>query len=407
MSLDNPLGVEADAEVVRGLHETAAALRQLGHEVVEDAPALPGPDSLEHLPGGLRPARRAGRRLRGDAAGSAARRGRDRAAVARGDASARGTRRRRATSPRSPSSSCSHATSSRSSPTTTCCSRRCWPSGRCRSARCTAAARIRGRTCARSGRFAPYTWLFNVTGQPAISIPVGFGEDGLPTGVQLVGHPLARRRCCRSRRSWRPPGPGRRAARRWPTAPRPGGRGGDAERLGVGGPARGRHRGGRARGLVPGQQRRGAGQRLVAAQDGRAASAGGNAGRGGRRRERANARQLSSCGPASSWRACAAGAASSAASTHAATSSAQIGWTRASPGRRAAAACGLAGRVDRRAAEGRRRAAPRPRPPLRQRLGAVDAERVLRRRAERGEEHEPLDARALGGAQRAARWPGR
>jgi amidase len=42
----------------------------------------------------------------------------------------------------------------------------------------------------RSGRFAPYTALFNVTGQPALSLPVGFGEDGLPTAVQLVGHPL-------------------------------------------------------------------------------------------------------------------------------------------------------------------------------------------------------------------------
>ena len=42
----------------------------------------------------------------------------------------------------------------------------------------------------RSGRFTPYTSLFNVTGQPAISIPVGFGSDGLPTNVQLVGKPL-------------------------------------------------------------------------------------------------------------------------------------------------------------------------------------------------------------------------
>jgi amidase len=44
---------------------------------------------------------------------------------------------------------------------------------------------------ARSGRFTPYTALFNVTGQPAISLPVGFGEDGLPTAVQLVGRPLS------------------------------------------------------------------------------------------------------------------------------------------------------------------------------------------------------------------------
>jgi amidase len=43
----------------------------------------------------------------------------------------------------------------------------------------------------RSGRFAPYTSLVNVTGLPAISVPIGFGTDGLPTGVQLVGRPLA------------------------------------------------------------------------------------------------------------------------------------------------------------------------------------------------------------------------
>ncbi|MEA2292010.1 MAG: amidase [Solirubrobacteraceae bacterium] len=42
----------------------------------------------------------------------------------------------------------------------------------------------------RSALFTPYTSLFNVTGQPAISVPVGFGGDGLPTGVQLVGKPL-------------------------------------------------------------------------------------------------------------------------------------------------------------------------------------------------------------------------
>jgi amidase len=43
---------------------------------------------------------------------------------------------------------------------------------------------------ARSGRFTPFTALFNVTGQPAITVPVGFGEDGLPTSVQIVGKPL-------------------------------------------------------------------------------------------------------------------------------------------------------------------------------------------------------------------------
>ena len=43
---------------------------------------------------------------------------------------------------------------------------------------------------ARSGQFTPFTALFNVTGQPAISVPAGFGDDGLPTNAQLVGKPL-------------------------------------------------------------------------------------------------------------------------------------------------------------------------------------------------------------------------
>jgi len=43
----------------------------------------------------------------------------------------------------------------------------------------------------RSGTFAPYTPLWNATGQPAISVPAGLAEDGLPTAVQLVGRPLA------------------------------------------------------------------------------------------------------------------------------------------------------------------------------------------------------------------------
>jgi amidase len=44
---------------------------------------------------------------------------------------------------------------------------------------------------ARSGRFTPFTSLFNITGQPAVSLPIGFDNQGLPIGVQLVGRPLA------------------------------------------------------------------------------------------------------------------------------------------------------------------------------------------------------------------------
>ena len=42
----------------------------------------------------------------------------------------------------------------------------------------------------RAGRFTPFTSLFNVTGQPAISVPLGFGDDGLPTAAQIVAKPL-------------------------------------------------------------------------------------------------------------------------------------------------------------------------------------------------------------------------
>lgn len=41
----------------------------------------------------------------------------------------------------------------------------------------------------RSGQFTPYTAIVNVTGQPAITLPLYPGEDGLPLAVQLIGPP--------------------------------------------------------------------------------------------------------------------------------------------------------------------------------------------------------------------------
>jgi amidase len=38
-----------------------------------------------------------------------------------------------------------------------------------------------------AGRFTPWTPPFNLTGQPAVTIPAGIGSDGLPLSVQLVG----------------------------------------------------------------------------------------------------------------------------------------------------------------------------------------------------------------------------
>lgn len=39
----------------------------------------------------------------------------------------------------------------------------------------------------RSRPMIAYTALWNVTGNPAASVPAGFGTDGLPIAVQLVG----------------------------------------------------------------------------------------------------------------------------------------------------------------------------------------------------------------------------
>ncbi len=41
----------------------------------------------------------------------------------------------------------------------------------------------------RSGAFTPFTAIINITGQPAIALPLYQGDDGLPTAVQLIGPP--------------------------------------------------------------------------------------------------------------------------------------------------------------------------------------------------------------------------
>jgi amidase len=43
----------------------------------------------------------------------------------------------------------------------------------------------------RSGHFTPYTAICNVTGLPAIVLPLYQGEDGLPLSAHLIGRPLS------------------------------------------------------------------------------------------------------------------------------------------------------------------------------------------------------------------------
>ena len=35
--------------------------------------------------------------------------------------------------------------------------------------------------------YTPFTYPFNLTGQPAITVPCGVAADGLPVGLQIVG----------------------------------------------------------------------------------------------------------------------------------------------------------------------------------------------------------------------------
>ena len=57
---------------------------------------------------------------------------------------------------------------------------------------------------------------FSVTGQPAISLPIGQTAGGLPVGIQLVARSGARTCCCAWRHSSRPPRRGAIAVHRWP-----------------------------------------------------------------------------------------------------------------------------------------------------------------------------------------------
>ena len=62
------------------------------------------------------------------------------------------------------------------------------PSHPCRSAR-SGTRPIPARDFEDNKRFTPFTALYNLTGQPAVSLPLGWTGEGLPVGVMLAGRP--------------------------------------------------------------------------------------------------------------------------------------------------------------------------------------------------------------------------
>jgi amidase len=189
VSLANALDVDSDPEVVRGLHAAAGTLRDLGHEVDEASPALPAPESLELFLQVFCPSVALGVELGETLAGRPpdedeieplSRAVVDVAhtlsatayltALAQLQLLARGT---------------VAFFADYDVLLTPVLAARPLPTGALHGCGEDPLADLR-----RSGAFAPYTALFNATGQPAISLPVGFGEDGLPNAVQLVGRPL-------------------------------------------------------------------------------------------------------------------------------------------------------------------------------------------------------------------------
>jgi len=190
VSLENSLGVEVDAECVRAVHEAAGVLRELGHDVVEAAPPLPSPDMLDVFlqvfGPGIALGIMSGELLAGRPAGD--------------DEIEPLSRAVAATAVDLPSTGYLAALTQLQALArgtigffadydvllTPVLASRPLPIGELHGCGDDPLADLR-----RSGTFAPFTAIYNATGQPAISIPVGFGEDGLPSAVQLVGRPLA------------------------------------------------------------------------------------------------------------------------------------------------------------------------------------------------------------------------
>ncbi len=189
LSTANALGVEPDPDSVRGVRETADRLADLGHDVHEADPVLPGPEALGVFLQVFGPAVSLGVRFGEILAGR----------PATEEEIEPLSRAMAALAAALPSTGYLAAMAQLQALSRTVIAffadydllltptlaERPLPLGEVTGYGADPMADL-----ARSGRFAPYTALFNVTGQPAISVPAGFGEDGLPIGAQLVAKPL-------------------------------------------------------------------------------------------------------------------------------------------------------------------------------------------------------------------------
>jgi amidase len=189
MTAENPLGIDVEPECVRAMHQAGELLASLGHEVEHAAPAMPGRDALGLFMKAFGPAVAlgigygellAGRPPEADEIEPLSRAVLELSqdlnsvgylgAVAQLQALARGLVAFFAEY----DLFLTPALAERP----------------LRIGDCTGYGEDPRADLARSGRFTPFTALFNITGQPAISVPLGFGDDGLPTAVQLVAKPL-------------------------------------------------------------------------------------------------------------------------------------------------------------------------------------------------------------------------
>jgi amidase len=189
MTAENALGIDVDPECVRGMHQAGELLASLGHEVEHAAPAMPGGDALGLFIQAFGPAVALGigygELLAGRPPGEDEIEPLSRAilelaqtlssigylgAVAQLQALARGL---------------VAFFAEYDLLLTPALAERPLEIGEC-----TGYGEDPMADLARSGRFTPFTALFNVTGQPAISVPLGFGDDGLPTAAHLVAKPL-------------------------------------------------------------------------------------------------------------------------------------------------------------------------------------------------------------------------